>query len=231
MSIRQGIKRIILNQSFGISFISMISRILMLNHISSKGRGNKIITNIPGLFLSNARIKVRGTNNLVEFKDGGITHFHSLRINIIGDNNEVTIGKCCSGEGLTINIEDNRNRVELGESFSCGKNTELAAIEGTSIIFGSDCMLSANITIRTGDSHSIVDKDGRRTNISKSVIIGNHVWIGNSVLILKSTKLGDNSIVAGGAVVPGKNYPENSILGGNPAKVLKENINWKRERI
>ena len=99
------------------------------------------------------------------------------------------------------------------------------------IEFGDDCQLSANITLRTGDSHSIVDLQGKRINRSKSIRIGDHVWIGNTVLIFKGTQIGNNSIVAGGAVVGGKIFPPYCIIGGNPAKIIKENINWDRKRL
>lgn len=113
-----------------------------------------------------------------------------------------------------------------------GVNSELAAIEGTEIVLGDDCMLSANITVRTGDSHSVLSAQSRqRINQSKSVVIGEHVWIGNTVLIFKGTEIGSHSIVAGGSVVTGKKFPDKSIIGGNPAKVIKENIDWCSERI
>lgn len=92
-------------------------------------------------------------------------------------------------------------------------------------------MLSANITVRTGDSHSVTDLDGNRINNSKSVLFGNHVWIGNTVLIFKGSQIGAHSVIAGGSVVTGRIFPEHSIIGGNPAKVIKENVDWKRERI
>jgi len=56
----------------------------------------------------------------------------------------------------------------------------------------------------------------------KEVIIGNNVWIGSKVIILKGAKIGDNSIIAAGSVVLGKEYPSNVIIGGNPARIIKE---------
>lgn len=154
-----------------------------------------------------------------------------MSISIYGDNNLVEIGTDASCDGLTICIENNNNQVLLGDRFRCGTNTELAAIEGTSIVFGKDCMLSANISIRTGDSHSVVDLGGKRINQSKSITIGEHTWIGNTVHIFKGTEIGHNSIVAGGSIVTGKTFPPHSIIGGNPAKVIKENVDWLEERI
>ncbi len=72
------------------------------------------------------------------------------------------------------------------------RKTRLACIEGTSIEIGEDCMFSANIVFRTGDSHSIINSDGQRINASKSICIGNHVWIGNTVIVNKGVKVSDN---------------------------------------
>jgi acetyltransferase-like isoleucine patch superfamily enzyme len=128
-------------------------------------------------------------------------------------------------------MENDDNQIILGDHFTGGGNSELAAIEGTSIVFGQNCLLSANITVRTGDSHSITDMDGKRTNRSRSVMIGEHCWIGNTVLIFKGTTIGANSIVGGGSVVSGKDYPDNSLVAGNPASIVRNGVNWKYERI
>lgn len=58
-----------------------------------------------------------------------MTHFTKLNITIRGNNNTIFIGSCSSGSGLSICIEDDNNRVVLGNHFTVGPNTELAAIE------------------------------------------------------------------------------------------------------
>lgn len=52
------------------------------------------------------------------------------------------------------------------------------------------------------------------------VIIGRNVWIGGSAVINPGVKVGDNAVIASGAVVT-KDVPDNAIVGGNPAKILK----------
>lgn len=205
------------------------------NKIICRGQKNRLEMKVSGVYLSYIQIVINGNNNELRFipnEPGYITHFRKLNIKISGNNNLITIGSHSSGNGLSICIENDNNKIILGNHFTVGPHTELAAIEGTSIEFGDDCQLSANITLRTGDSHSITDLQGRRINPSKSIKIGNHVWIGNTALIFKGTEIGDNSIIAGGSVVGGsKIYPSHCIIGGNPAKLIKEGIDWDRKRL
>jgi len=108
----------------------------------------------------------------------------------------------------------------------------LAITENNSkLTIGEDCMFSKNIEVRTGDSHSIIDLEtGQRINPAKDVHIGNHVWVGAHAKILKGVSIADHAIIATGAIVT-NNIPANCIASGVPAKVIKENITWKRERV
>jgi acetyltransferase-like isoleucine patch superfamily enzyme len=72
------------------------------------------------------------------------------------------------------------------------------------------------------DLHAVLES----RNIDNSITIGNHVWIGADVKILKGVKIGHGSIIATGSVVT-KDVNDNTLVGGIPAKILKENINWK----
>ena len=92
-------------------------------------------------------------------------------------------------------------------------------------------MFSRDIDFRTGDSHSIITINGERINPSKDIVIGNHVWVGTQTICLKGATISSNSIIAAGSIVTKPFLQENIIIGGNPAKVLKTEINWLRERI
>ena len=92
-------------------------------------------------------------------------------------------------------------------------------------------MFSSDIDIRSGDSHSIVDRStGKRVDRAKDIRIENRVWIGAHARILKSVKISENSVVGMGAVVT-KNALSNTIIAGIPAKTVKTNITWDSERI
>ena len=60
--------------------------------------------------------------------------------------------------------------------------------------------------------------------MSKSIFIGDHVWIGQNALILKGCRIGSGSIVSAAAVLAGKVVQSNSIYAGNPARMIKNNV-------
>ena len=93
-------------------------------------------------------------------------------------------------------------------------------------------MFSNKIQLRTSDSHSILDGNAKRINPGGDIEIGNHVWIGNEVVVLKGSVIPENCIVGARSIVTSSlRATPNSMIAGIPAKVLKTNINWKRERI
>lgn len=58
-------------------------------------------------------------------------------------------------------------------------------------------------------------------------VYGNHIWFGAKSMYMKNASISDNSVVALGSIVAGK-FPSNVLIGGNPAKIIKENISWER---
>ena len=102
--------------------------------------------------------------------------------------------------------------------------------DGSCISVGKDVMCSERVHIWATDSHAILDGLGVVKNAGKEIVIGDHVWIGMDAKIGKNTKLGSGSVVGWGSVVTRGDYPENSLLAGNPASVKKQNIVWTRER-
>lgn len=64
--------------------------------------------------------------------------------------------------------------------------------------------------------------DDKLVENTKEISIGDNVWIGNNVIILKGVNIGDNSIIAAGSIV-NKDVSPNTIVGGNPIKILKSN--------
>lgn len=93
---------------------------------------------------------------------------------------------------------------------------------------GRDCMFSYDIHVRNDDGHHIFDMvTGERLNPCGNIIIGNHCWIGQECLLLKNINVEDGCVIGGKSVVT-KSIPCNSIVAGNPAKIVKQGIRWER---
>ena len=194
-----------------------------------RGGNNRVA--MCGVLVKNMHIDICGRGNSVTIGRGSI--IRNLKIYIHGDNNRISLGENCRiNIGGELWIEDHDVAISLGKDTSI-EHAHIAATEPhRKIIIGDDCMFSRDIEVRTGDSHSIIDaSSGVRINYAQDVIIGNHVWIGARALILKGTRIADNSVVATGAIVTGAHDTPGVILAGIPAKPIKVGINWMRQRI
>ncbi|WP_336175723.1 acyltransferase [Fusobacterium polymorphum] len=95
-----------------------------------------------------------------------------------------------------------------------------------SIKIGSNVAISRNVRIWDTDAHEIIDSEGKISEVSKEVKIGNNVLIGNGTIILKGVNIGNDVVIGAGSVVT-KDIPSNSLAVGNPAKVVKKIEGWK----
>ncbi len=148
-----------------------------------------------------------------------------------GNNNVIKIENKCKLTGVSFWISGDNNVITIGEGTSVGLRTQFAALEGTKVTIGKDCMFSHDIRIRTSDSHSIIDEGGNRINYAEDVVIGNHCWIGMQSLIMKGSVLGNNSVLAARSLLNKKFQESGCIVAGSPAKVIKDNINWDRRKL
>lgn len=173
------------------------------------------------------RIAVCGKNNTIILGDH--VHLDNVEIKVYGNNNQIIIESNNSINGIRIAIEDDNNQIKIDNYVYIAPGSLLAALEGTKISIGKECMIDCEI--RTSDSHSITDMEGNRINPAKDVEIGDHVWIGNGCMILKGCKIPDHTIVAARSLVTSTaTFESYSLWGGTPARLLKKNINWKKER-
>jgi acetyltransferase-like isoleucine patch superfamily enzyme len=107
----------------------------------------------------------------------------------------------------------------LGEGGYANNGTEIYCEESISI--GDDTYIAQNVCIRDTDSHTL-----KGSNKTAPICIGNHVWIGTKAIILKGVTIGDNAVIAAGAVVT-HDIPAGCLAAGVPAKVIRENVDWE----
>lgn len=108
----------------------------------------------------------------------------------------------------------------LGEGFF-NSNIKIRCSERIEIGYG--VAISHDVTIMDSDAHQMLCSSQAKT---QPVRIGNHVWIGTRATILKGVTIGDGAMIAAGAVVT-KDVPPRCLAAGVPAKVIKENIEWR----
>ena len=198
-----------------------------LNFIKTKYQKIKNKLEIVGKLRKN-KIKISGNNNILYIGKNSL--LRDSNIFIKGNNNIIYIGDDCVVNKTSIILDNEGAEIRIGNQTSIAK-AQIVSLEPYKIEIGDDCMLSYDIEIRNTDSHKIYDKNtNQRINEGNSVNIGNHVWLGMRVIILKGVTIEDNSIVAGGSIVT-KDVKSNTIVSGSPAKQIKENIYWTREEV
>ncbi len=189
---------------------------------------NNIVINKGGIRI-NTLIQIKGDGNRVILEKNCML-LNSL-VKISGNNNEVVLKANSYVSGAELWVEDNQCFISIGKRTFVGHHSHLACTEdGSRLIVGDDGMISSYVQIRTGDSHSILDLNGNRINNAKDIHIGDHCWLGEGSKVMKGVTLEGDDIVSTGAIVT-KSYGNNLLLGGIPAKIIKDNVKWDKERL
>lgn len=141
-----------------------------------------------------------------------------------GDLRTQMLKKLFGSTGNSLSMEPNVRfdygyNIHVGENFYA--NFDCTILDVCEVHIGDNCLLAPGVHIYTA-THPInpfVRIAG--PEYGKPVTIGNNVWIGGRAVINPGVTIGDNVIIASGAVVT-KSIPANTIVGGNPAKMIKQ---------
>ena len=127
----------------------------------------------------------------------------------VGENPSVQDGFHC----------DCGKNISVGDNFLA--NYQVTILDRGPVIIGNDVLIGPGSLITT-TGHPLSPK-GRRQHLGymKPVTIGNDVWIGGNVTILPGVTIGNNVVIAAGAVVS-KDVPNNCVVAGVPAKIIRE---------
>jgi len=116
--------------------------------------------------------------------------------------------RCDYGEN--IHVEEN-----FFANFNC------VILDAAEVRFGKNCLLAPQVGIYTATHPLLADERNKWLEYAKPISIGNNCWIGGNVSINPGVNLGDNVVVGSGSVVT-KSFGDNVVIGGNPARVLKQ---------
>jgi acetyltransferase-like isoleucine patch superfamily enzyme len=114
-------------------------------------------------------------------------------------------------------------KIVVGDGTFIGNLCTLSA--ACRIGIGDHCLISTNVRIHDNDGHPLdparrLRKEPILQEEAAEVFIGNNVWIGAHAMILKGVSIGDNAVIAAGAIVT-HDVPANAVVAGNPARVVK----------
>ncbi len=195
-----------------------------LYYLTVKGSKNNTISFIKSR-ISKSFIEVNGLNNVINTENSLIEF---CQISIKGINNELIIENNVKLRSAIINIRGSNCRIVIGENSTFGQVRLVNVGKDNDIVIGKNCLFSDHIEIWASDTHSIYDKEGNFINPEKPIIIGNKVWVGSHVNILKGVIIGDNAIIGMNSLVT-KNVEPSTLCAGNPLQVLKSDVSWSLE--
>ncbi|GGC58243.1 acyltransferase [Chelatococcus reniformis] len=171
--------------------------------VSIKGSGNVIVIG-KGVLLQKAQIGIDGNAGVIAIGDGAA--IRNARFGIRYNNCTLVLGRKLAWRG--------------GMLFCTGNNVH--------VLVGNDCMFADKVMIRTSDGHGIFNlATGDRINSPDSVIIHEHVWLGNSARVSKGCVIGGGTVVGQNSIASGSLHGR-SIYAGAPARKLRSNIAWSR---
>lgn len=176
-----------------------------------------------------------GSDSVIEIVGNKVPEFSNCKIQCMS-NSYIKIE---STEFVLSNIMIKCGRgseVKIGKNFSVNSMVVMNYEPNIKISIGDDCMFSTSVYLRSHDGHTIYNEETREVlNYPEDIKIGNHVWFGNGVRVLKGADIPDNTVVGIGSIVTKSStshgISSGSILVGSPAKVLKTGCNWSRKSI
>jgi acetyltransferase-like isoleucine patch superfamily enzyme len=191
-------------------------------------RGSNHVVQLYDSLLHRCKIDLEGDHNILEIGAGA--RLWDVTIRLIGENLHCRIGSQCRLTRGQYQLEDRGSRLEIGDSCTC-IDPMITICEGGRVSVGNDCLIAYGTDIRNSDAHSLLDATTRsRLNLAADVVIGDHVWIGNGVQILKGVTIGPRAVVAARSVVT-KDVAAGTLVAGLPARVIREAVDWDHRRL
>lgn len=122
-------------------------------------------------------------------------------------------------------------RIDVGPNavLDIGRDSYLSpfakVVVSESVTIGARCAIGWNVQILDDDQHLFERRDGSTIRTSP-VVIGDSVWIGSGAMVFKGVHIADGCVIAGGAVVTRSVTEPRSLIAGNPAQVVRTDVQW-----
>lgn len=204
-------------------------RLIKKANLRIKGTGNEFVCpkDVHNELLKYGNVRIDGNNNKINI--GGPNYLKFADIKIFGNNNTLILPPGCYGK-LNLEIRTSDAVVTVGHKTGFMGTDIILEEKGSRVIIGDDCMFAKETRLYCSDFHAVIDlKTGRPCNQGKEIVIGNHVWLGEGVKILKNCHVTDNVIIGIGLVVTKDLTTGYAMYAGNPAVCKKTDINWVPE--
>ncbi|HOQ11005.1 MAG: putative acetyltransferase [Spirochaetes bacterium ADurb.Bin218] len=146
--------------------------------------------------------------------------------NVVVYGPNIHLGKNCvivGADGFrttltTVSYNGHQGSIKIGDNVLIMNGVRVSS--ASEIVIGDDCMLANFCYIMDADWHDIYDRTSSPGKTAP-VILERGVWVGDSAIICKGVRIGENSIIGAGSVVR-KDVPPNCVVIGNPARVVKK---------
>lgn len=196
----------------------------------SDDQGNEIVYEGP-VIDKMIDIRFKGKNNrLVISAKAGIK---DLLITFTGNGGLIEIDETTKPRaGLRFELRcGHDSHITIGSNVGCAGRAFVSAVEGVSVSIGADVMFAKNVEVRGDDTHPIFDvASRRRTNPSRPIVIGEHVWLAKHVVVMGGVTVGNGSVIGFRSIVT-SSIPNNVVAVGAPARVVRRDIAWERPEV
>lgn len=172
---------------------------------------------------------------------------NGLKVKFLGAGSTVKILSPCPkfvntkifcGDNVNILIGGSQHRImnsyihvmSEGSSLNIGENNSIRGLtivikekKELNVHIGDDCLIASNVKMWTTDFHTVIDaKTKQPLNSPADINIGNHCWLCEDVIVAKGASIPDDSIVAARSYVTKQFEKPNTIIGGIPAEIIKD---------
>lgn len=192
--------------------------------------GSNMIIGNPELINTTIEFKKNANNNILYCEDG--VRIKDSKIEFQGDNSIIYFSKGKRPLFFAGIVMQHNNILYTGQDLAITGRCRVLLYEGKHLVIGNDCLFATDVYFRNADPHLIYNVNTKeRMNKSKSILVGDHVWLGQQALLLKGSRIGSGSIIAGKSVVAGKRIHSNMCWGGNPARYISQGIFWLKDTV